>query len=610
MKTANTFKVHLGILIFLIPLLSAKPTDAKGSLPPVPQNPPAQAPADNPPARVARISYLAGSVSFLRAGVDQWSQAALNFPVTTGDRIYTAKGARAELEAGPYTVRLSDATDLTITNLNDQIMQLGLEQGTFRVSVNQLPAGDTIEVDTPNGALTLLEQGTYRVDTDSNGGSTLVNVNSGSLEITGGGVSQKLQAGQAVKLTGQDPIHVESVRMPRLDSFDNWSEERDQRLLSAASANYVSRNTPGYADLDAYGRWQEIPEYGPIWYPAGVAVDWVPYRFGHWAWVYPWGWTWVEDEPWGFCPFHYGRWVHIGAAWGWVPGPYVVAPVYAPAFVAFVGGPSFSVSFRAGGVGIAAWFPLGPGEPYFPWYHCRDDYLREVNFTNIRNVTNITNITNVTNINNIRYAYRTVATTAVRQDVFSSGQPVAHQMVRLAPQELSRAQIIPHPAVNPTASAALPGNPVETPPVRAASLVAANRTASGSERSASVEKRQPSPPSVRDTPIAANSRPTPPAGPNARAQLPTRGAADGPPSTSPPRLITRATPPPLGLPFTQSHLAMADHPGRPLEPQQFENLRAGRLAGPMLDREFPPHAKPLQRVRAAPPARRARPTRP
>src|SRR3984893_19077352 len=78
---------------------------------------------DNPPARVARLSYLSGSVSFLRAGVDQWSQAAINFPVTTGDRIYTAKGARAELEAGPYTVRLSDATDLTITNLNDQIMQ-------------------------------------------------------------------------------------------------------------------------------------------------------------------------------------------------------------------------------------------------------------------------------------------------------------------------------------------------------------------------------------------------------------------------------------------------------------------------------------------------------
>ncbi|HZW81282.1 MAG TPA: hypothetical protein VFF50_12485, partial [Candidatus Deferrimicrobiaceae bacterium] len=82
-----------------------------------------------------RISYLKGNVSFLRAGLTQWSQAALNFTVTTGDRIYTAQNARAELEVGSYTVRMSYNTDLTITNLTDQMMQLGLNQGTIRVSV-------------------------------------------------------------------------------------------------------------------------------------------------------------------------------------------------------------------------------------------------------------------------------------------------------------------------------------------------------------------------------------------------------------------------------------------------------------------------------------------
>ena len=460
MRTAGISKVQLGFLRFVIFLLLAGTSFGEGNLPPAPENLPAQANAssEGPPARVARISFLQGTVSFLRAGLDQWSQAALNFPVTTADRIYTDKSARVELEAGPYAVRLSDSSDLTVTNLSDQIIQLGLGQGTLRVTVQELLPGDTVEVDTPNGALTLLAQGSYRVEVEPSGAESRVIVNSGSLEITGGGVSETLQSNQAARLTGQNPIQVESVPVPRPDRFDKWCEERDLRLASAKSRKYVSSSIPGYADLDEYGRWEEVPEYGPIWYPAGVAVGWVPYGFGRWIWVGPWGWTWVEDEPWGFCQFHYGRWVHIGVAWGWLPGPIVVRPVYAPALVAFVGGPSFSVSIGVG-VGVAAWFPLGPGEPYFPWYHYHVNYLREVNITNIRNVTNITNVINVTNISNVHYAYRTIAATAVPASVFSGGQRVAEHAVHLTPQRLAQAQVIPHPPINPTRQAFLAGRP-------------------------------------------------------------------------------------------------------------------------------------------------------
>ena len=68
-----------------------------------------------------------------------------------------------------------------------------------------------------------------------------------------------------------------------------------------------------------YGVMVRQPEYGQVWYPQ-VAPDWVPYREGSWAYVAPWGWTWVDSEPWGFAPFHYGRWADIGGRWGWVPG--------------------------------------------------------------------------------------------------------------------------------------------------------------------------------------------------------------------------------------------------------------------------------------------------
>jgi len=542
MEMTTFRRVFLLVVVFLLSGLLAKPTFADQG---------------DPPARVARLSIVQGSVSLQPSGESQWSQASVNYTVTTGDHLYTDQDARAELEAGPYAVRLSQATDLTLANLNDQLMQLGLGQGSIRVTVFELPENNSVEIDTPNGALTLLRAGSYRVDTDPDGGSTLVRVNSGSLEITGGGVTQAVQSGQAVQLTGAGPIAVSFVSLPKPDDFDKWSAGRDRRIEESGSSQYVSRYVPGCEDLDSYGHWRVVAEYGPVWYPTAVPVGWVPYRFGHWVWIEPWGWTWVENEPWGFVPFHYGRWAHIGPAWAWVPGPVVVRPVYAPALVAFVGGAGFSVGVGIGGVGIHAWFPLGPREPFLPWYHHGPTYLREVNVTNVRNVTNITNVTNVTNI---RYANREVATTAVPTEVFRGGQPVAERMVRVTPEQAARAQVIPHPNVSPTANAVFGGRPAAAPPVRAERLA----------------------------PQAEAPRGMPPAASRPSAPPPRRGFGQ-PASTPAPRIITRRPPPERNVPFAAREPAMTSHPGRPLEPQQIGNLRAGKPAGAMRDREVPSH---------------------
>jgi len=504
---------------------------------------------DDPPARVARLSYVKGNVSLQVSGANDWAQATLNYPLTTGDRLYTDQGSRVELEVGSTAVRMSEATDLTVANLNDQLLQLGLGQGTVRVRVFELAPGESVEVDTPNGALTLLQAGDYRVEVFSNEGATLVMVNSGSLEVSGGNVQQRVDSGQAVKLTGTDPIQVSLVALPNPDDFDVWCQNRDRRFESSASAPYVGNSVPGYYDLDDYGQWQNVVEYGPVWVPARVPVGWVPYRFGHWVWVSPWGWTWVEDEPWGFCPFHYGRWAVVGGVWGWVPGPRVVRPYYAPALVAFVGGPQFSVAIGAGG-GVG-WFPLGPREPFFPWYHHGDAYLRQVNVTNIRNVTNITNITNVTDINNIRYVNRTVATTVVSQDAFRNGQPVSGHIMPVRPEQLAQAQVTPHPRVTPAGDALFGGKPAPRAPIVL-------------------------------TPMATHAPGEPPA--------PAERSEPGRPSPTPPHFVTRQPLPPPAPPLSARQPAMEEHPGRPLEPQQLQNLREGKPAGPMHDKEFPPHS--------------------
>src|SRR6266480_2713465 len=90
------------LILFLLPALLAVPGYSQ----------------ENPPGRVARLSYMHGSVSLQPSGQEQWSQASLNYTVTTGDRLYTDQGSRAELEVGTYAVRLAEATDLTFANLN------------------------------------------------------------------------------------------------------------------------------------------------------------------------------------------------------------------------------------------------------------------------------------------------------------------------------------------------------------------------------------------------------------------------------------------------------------------------------------------------------------
>jgi hypothetical protein len=599
MRTAKGFRMYGRLFVWLLPLLLAMPLAAQdNSAPPSDQdNSAQQAPGDtttqstsqeNPPSRAGRLSYMDGNVSFQAAGQDQWAAATLNSTVTTGDRLYTDTGARADVETGSLAVRMSETTDLTVTNLNDQLIQLGLAQGVIRVTITNVASGDSVEIDTPNGALTAQQPGSFRINVDPNNGTTVI-VNTGSLDASGPSLSQTIGSGQAIQLTGTGPIQAASISMPAPDDFDTWSTSREQAASSSVSAQsqYVSPLMPGASDLNTAGTWQQSPDYGAVWYPSGVAVGWVPYRYGRWVWVEPWGWSWVENEPWGFAPFHYGRWAYVGTRWGWIPGPIAVRPVYCPALVAFVGGPGFSVGFGFGGIGVAAWFPLGPSEPFFPWYHYGGGYLHQVNVTNVRNVTNITNVANV---NNIHYANRTLGTTAVPNNVFRSGQPVAAHAVKVTPEELSKATVVPHPEVNPTASAETGGSPVKAPPVRPTTLTTAPAgRAEAPGGTAANRSERPAPPVSRPE---ANA---PPHTPPPASQRPT-AAVNG--TSAPSRnLVTRTPPPPAHIPFATRQQAMAQHPGRPLEPQQRENLRAGRPAGPQRDQEMPPHP-----ARSAPPS--------
>ena len=104
----------------------------------------------DPPSRVARLGYTTGSVSFSPAGDSDWLQAMVNRPLTTGDRLWTAANARAELQIGGAAMRLGPSTSATLLNLNDRLTQVRLSQGSLKVRVRRMAANQSFEVNTPN----------------------------------------------------------------------------------------------------------------------------------------------------------------------------------------------------------------------------------------------------------------------------------------------------------------------------------------------------------------------------------------------------------------------------------------------------------------------------
>lgn len=408
--------------------------------------------ADDPPARVARINYTQGSVSFQPGGEGDWVDAVPNRPLTTGDNLWADQNSRAELHAGSTSIRISSETSLTFLQLDDQVLQLRLAQGSVLVRVRHLDDDDTVEIDTPNLAFIVQRTGEYRVDADPDGKTTIVEVYGGRGEAIGGGNNYTILANQRASFSGDqdEQLTYDIDTLPSADDFTNWAFDRDRREDQSQSANYVSPEMTGYEDLDDNGSWSYDGNYGPVWMPVNIPMGWAPYRFGHWVWIAPWGWTWVDDAPWGFAPFHYGRWTVIRGRWGWIPGPVRVRPVFAPALVAFVGGGGgfhFSAAV-GGGVGVA-WFPLGPGEVFVPSYHVSRNYVNQVNVTNtVVNVTKVTNVydtyttTNIHNTNVNRIAYVNQASvTAVSRETFVNARPVARNVVVVQPREVAEAPI-------------------------------------------------------------------------------------------------------------------------------------------------------------------------
>ena len=334
----------------------------------------------DPPGRVARLNLQQGTVSFAPAGEDSWYDAQPNRPITTGDRLWTDRNARAEVHIGSAALRMDGQTHIEFSELDDDTVRLTANQGNLQLRVRDDLAGQRFEVDTGNLAVVIDAPGEYRVAADPAAGTTWIAVASGRVTLHGeNGESQSLGARQQLTVSGRNLAAVGGAPA-QSGSFDAWVAERNRIEDQSISARYVSREVVGYQQLDAYGDWQSDPTYGDVWFPRNVDADWAPYRDGQWVNIAPWGLTWVDAAPWGFAPFHYGRWARLGPRWAWVPGRPAARPVYSPALVGFVGGSGANAALQIGdGRSGVGWFPLAPGEAWRPGYRASQRYLDQVN---------------------------------------------------------------------------------------------------------------------------------------------------------------------------------------------------------------------------------------
>src|SRR5688572_18096899 len=363
---------------------------------------------------------------------------------------------------GSAAVYLDGDTGFGLVELDDNVLQASLTEGAATVRIRRLAEGETVQVETPHSTVYLNRVGEYHIEVDKGADRTVVKTRHGEAEVKGDKERFVVRDNERGVFSGVGNLtgRIESLG-PRT-TFEEWANERDGRNERSNSARYVSRDVIGYEDLDEHGEWISEPEYGYVWRPRYVVSGWAPYRYGRWVYVSPWGWSWVDDARWGFAPFHYGRWAYIRHHWYWVPGPRHIRPVYAPALVGWVGGPSVSVSVSFGNVG---WYPLAPYDYYYPGYRCTPRYSRYVNVSN----TIIVN-------NNYFYGGRRIGhphfdhrrhgygVTAVSRDHFAGGRPISNHLVRVGDSDVRRWRGVREPpAITPYRESVLAGQ-VRQPP--------------------------------------------------------------------------------------------------------------------------------------------------
>ena len=288
-------------------------------------------------ARVARISFVRGEAKIRHADGGDWEKIALNLPVVEGDEIATEADSRVEIQFDNFQhLRLAENSFLKVVTLKDEGIALSLSLGTMSVRITEFDKDRAFfEVDAPKTTVAFQKAGAYRIDAGKAGDAeirmTVTEGGEARIYSDNAGFTLKNNRSARVFIDGTNAGEYEAADAARFaDEFDTWALDRDsviaKRLKDAYYNTYYDNDIYGADDLNGYGDWIHTSKYGYVWRPYSTAInvyaDWSPYRYGHWRWIPPFGWTWINDEPWGWATYHHGRWFYDAGYWYWSPYGY------------------------------------------------------------------------------------------------------------------------------------------------------------------------------------------------------------------------------------------------------------------------------------------------
>jgi hypothetical protein len=273
---------------------------------------------------VARLSFVDGKAFVQRASDLGYEEAALNMPISEGDRIGTSEG-RVEIHFGKGNyLRLDNDTKVDVLNLpkkDDDIARIRIWSGNMYLVVSSLKKEKGIELHTADSSFYVLDRGVYRIDVREDR-DTEIQVFEGLIEAAGEEGSTLLKAGQRLEVSeGRFTSKPSSFMAVANDGFDKFNESRTSVTTRQLAKGKLPEELSDFeGELEEYGEWTYLAPYGNVWIPNGLDDDWRPYYNGRWTWLPLSGWTWWPYEPWGWSTFHYGRW-HWGVdlGWYWIP---------------------------------------------------------------------------------------------------------------------------------------------------------------------------------------------------------------------------------------------------------------------------------------------------
>jgi hypothetical protein len=350
--------------------------------------------------RIPRVSYVDGDVSLQESGDTGWSTVDVNLPLQVNDRLVLEKEGLLEVEVDDGSfIRLNQFSELVVRRLGEGEIALELVRGEL---ILRIRSDVNYFVPTPFGEVALTKEGLYRINVRPDE-SVEVLVRQGKATFVNQTIDKSVGEGKRLLVVNRGADAVAGLA-DRADDFDNWSERRDSRYASTnGSSRYIPREVSvGVYDLDHYGRWVYLADYGYCWAPIVYTSGWAPYRYGYWRYSAYWGWTWISYDPWGWLPYHYGRWwCSTAFGWVWIPGSYWGVDWWSPACVRF--------GYWNNYVG---WCPLGPGDYY------NYGYWNHGHHTNVHNDVSVNNYYNLVN------SRHPGAVTYINVDDFRQGRPI------------------------------------------------------------------------------------------------------------------------------------------------------------------------------------------